>query len=205
MDWQIAERGSDLGDWYGPSQPAPAFGGGQVQPSLGQIDVSGGDGREQSTREKYQEAAFKKLGVSKATFDTMDPIQRNKLITRAYGKMYMSDPDAMKWSGMAAYVSDTVGFGMRNNGAFDLLPGPDAKQFGNVLAQGNAAVFEDIFWQQVAFQQCGVAALEQAAKEGQLNKDQLESWKKIAESKRPRVEAEKTGNPELKKQAEALV
>src|SRR5262249_34030447 len=73
------------------------------------------------------------------------------------------------------------------------------------LAKGNGAVFDDIYWQHLAFQQGGVAELEKAAKAGELPADQLAAWRDIAEAKRLRAEAEARGDEDAKKRADVLL
>src|SRR5688572_32934088 len=97
-----------------PPAIAPGGGGTEHQPV-----VPGQQGQQQSFRERYQAEAYARIGLDAESFRTMDPIERNRLITGAYGDMYQSDPEAMKWSGMAAYASDLVGQGMQQSYMLD--------------------------------------------------------------------------------------
>jgi hypothetical protein len=150
-----------------------------------------------SIRDRYQEQSYEQLGLTREEFETMDPLERNTLITGAYARMYAEDPDAMKWAGMAAFASDTAGVGMMGAGAMDLVPGgPDGDELENLLAQGNGELYQDIYWQHMAFQQGGLEELQQAAEAGEVQPAQLAAWAAIAEGKEALAEAKASRDPE---------
>src|SRR6185503_8474929 len=114
-------------------------------------------------------------------FETMDPIQRNNHINAAYAKMYLSEPETYKWAGMAAMASDKAGTGMLQSYMLELAAeskpveklghlasAPDGAEVRRLLAKGNAGIFNDMYWQHLAFQQGGVEELERGAKEGSV-------------------------------------
>jgi hypothetical protein len=147
------------------------------------------------------EQAYAKVGVDQETFNTMDPEERCQLITRAYAMMYTSDPDSMKWAGMAAYAADKIGFGMGMAGPAAAMAGADGGELKQSLADGNAAVFEDIYWQHLAFQQGGVEALQEACDAGDLPPEQLERWRQLADAKIELARARELGDEDLGAQA----
>ena len=169
----------------------------------------------QDLKAKYQQAAWKSLGIDEKTFDTMDPIQRNGLINAAYAKMYEKDPEIYKWAGMAAMASDKAGTGMMQTYMLDgasLIPGagtasdavgaPGGKQVRDLLAIGNGGIFNDMMWQHMAFDQGGIKEMEKAAKEGSITPEQLEGWRKLAASKDELAKAKASGDPEAIKKAQ---
>lgn len=170
----------------------------------------------QDLKAKYQQQAWKSLGIDEKTFDTMDPIKRNGLINAAYAKMYQKDPEVYKWAGMAAMASDKAGTGMMQTymleGA-ELVPGagtvagevgaPGGKQVRDLLAIGNGGIFNDMMWQHMAFDQGGIKEIEKAAKEGSITPEQLEGWRKLASSKEELAKAKESGDPEAIKKAQA--
>jgi len=169
----------------------------------------------QDLKAKYQEAAYKAMGIDEKEFSTMDPIARNGLINAAYAKMYKKDPETYKWAGMAAMASDKAGTGMMQTymleGA-DVVPGadkaadavgaPDGKKVRDLLAKGNAGIFNDMMWQHMAFDSGGIGEMQKAFKEGSITKEQLDGWSKLADSKEKMDAAKKSGNPEDLKKAQ---
>ncbi len=167
---------------------------------------SDGPGGPEELKQRYQLQAFGRLGVTAQQFSSMDPVERNGLINAAYARLYKSDPDAMKWAGMAAMASDEAGTGMMQSW---LLSGVEALGLGDVsrtvgapsdekvqelLASGNEAIFNDMAWQHLAFQQGGLEELERAAEQGSLTPEQLEGWRKIARGKAMLDEARTRGD-----------
>ncbi len=162
----------------------------------------------QDEKAKYQAEAFKNLGVDEHTFATMDPIQRNALINAAYAKMYKSDPDTFKWAGMAAMASNKAGTGMMETqmlsaGAVDpdgkalegAVGAPDGDKVRALLAAGNAGIFNDMYWQHLAFQNGGMDEMQKAFKEGSITQEQLDGWQKIAAGKEALDKAKASGDP----------
>jgi hypothetical protein len=157
---------------------------------------------QQSLRDRYMAQAYGALGVDQQTFQTMDPVERNTLINGAYAQMYMDNPDTMKWAGMAAYASETVGAGMMQAQALD-IPGvqqltgaPSGDRVAEIFAQGNGELFEDIYWQHLAFQQGGIEELRRAAEEtpGSIDERQLECWATIAAGQEALADARESGD-----------
>jgi hypothetical protein len=111
---------------------------------------------------------------------------RNRLISGAYAQLYLSDPETFKWAGMAGYASRKVGEGMRDASALGAVSAVDGDEMGQALEEGNKAIFDDMYWQHLAFQNGGLEELEKAAAAGQVTPEQLESWRqlKAADEKR---------------------
>jgi len=129
-------------------------------------------------------------------------LQRNRIITAAYAEMFLSNPDVFRWAGMAAYASYSVGTGMNlcqgaivdTNGivAFGkLLTGaPTEVETFEFLANGNLAVFKDIYWQHLAYRHGGFAEIQGIFDAGDLPKRLYDAWKKIDDGT-------KSGNADL--------
>src|SRR5688572_7856095 len=81
-------------------------------PQTPAVGVAPDGSQSQSLRDRYQTQAYATLGMTQQEFENMDPIERNTRINAGYAQMYMSNPDVMKWAGMASYASETVGAGM---------------------------------------------------------------------------------------------
>jgi hypothetical protein len=161
---------------------------------------------EPSIRERYQEQAYAQLGLTREQFETMNPIERNTLISGAYADMYSANRDTMKWAGMASFASDTVGLGMMSAPAMDLLPGgPDGGQLRDLLAEGNGQLFQDIYWQHMAFQEGGIEELQRAAEAGEVDPQQLAAWSVIAQGQEALSEARASGDEEAERAAQDLV
>jgi hypothetical protein len=168
----------------------------------------------QDEKSKFQAQAFASMGIDEHTFATMDPIQRNGLINAAYAKMYKSDPETMKWAGMAAMASDKAGTGMMQTYGLsmaDAIPGgdtardavgaPDGDQVRALLAKGNAGIFNDMMWQHMAFQSGGIAEMQKAFKEGSITKEQLAGWQQLAAGKDELSAAKASGDQNAIKKA----
>jgi len=157
-----------------------------------------------SIKERYRQRAFKQLGASnEKEFTDMDPRQRNTRITGAYADMYQSDSATNKWAGMAAYASDLVGVGIGATevaGGIPGLPqgmdmaGIDNKKLNDLLAKGNAGVYDDLMWQHMAMQEGGIDSLRKAAKSGELPPEQLAGWEQIAKGKAALEKAKASGD-----------
>ena len=118
--------------------------------------------------------------------------QSNEAITAAYAEMYLRNPQVYKWAGMAALTSATVGRGMyimryleqsRLGRIVGLFGGEVAEIFRN-LGIGNRAVFADIYWQHMAYEQGGMAEIERIYRAGQLDCRALRSWQQIDAGRR---------------------
>jgi hypothetical protein len=158
----------------------------------------------ESIRERYRQRAFRQLGAAdEAEFQAMDPRQRNTRITGAYADMYTSDSDSNKWAGMAAYASDLVGVGIAGTqvaGGVPFLPegmdmaGIDNDRLQDLLARGNAGVYDDLMWQHMAMQEGGIEMMRQAAEAGEIPAAQLAGWETIAAGRAALDEARASGD-----------
>ena len=144
--------------------------------------------------QEYQELAADYLHA-KVGERIDDPFVRNQAITQAYAEMYLANPEAYKWAGMAALASELVGDGMGTARFAKTLGSgyarssefaPGGQAIGDLgsrmldgLIAGNGAVYEDIFWQHLAYEHGGVDALEQAGARGKLDDAALEGWRQI--------------------------
>ncbi len=183
---------------------------------------------EGSVRDRYRAQAFARIGVSsEEEFNAMDPRIRNTLITGQYANMYLSDPDSMKWAGMASYASDLVGVGIAGTQLTNaplpigpgLMPSPpmgpsigdgingavDTELLGTRLAEGNAGIYNDLMWQHLALQQGGIEALREAHECGELPDTQLEGWEQIAQGQAALQEARANGDEAAAEAAQELI
>jgi hypothetical protein len=190
-----------------PHIPNPFQSSGPQMPEHGPANppavAPGADGHpSQSIHDRYQAQAYGTLGMTPQQFGSMDPVERNTRINAAYSQMYMDNPDVMKWAGMASYASETVGVGMMQAGALN-IPGvqgltgaPDGDRLGQLFAQGNGELFQDIYWQHLAFQHGGVDELRRAAKEDPSSIDprQIAAWAQMDEGQKALHMAQASGD-----------
>jgi hypothetical protein len=144
-----------------------------------------------------------------------DDLARNARITKAYRDMYMSKRAIFKWSGMAAFASHEVGEGLRiarmlEQNLLDLLfrsvAAVSASELRDALAAGNNVVFNDIYWQHIAFLEQGLVDLENAHRDGWLERRPLQAWLLInAGLERSSVELVWEGNQLLLLHEQAFV
>jgi hypothetical protein len=129
--------------------------------------------------------------------DRASVFKRNEAITAAYAEMYLRDPQIYKWAGMAALTSATVGRGMyimrglkqtRLGSMIGLFGREVAETFDN-LGVGNLAVFGDIYWQHMAYEQGGIAELEGIFRSGGLDRRAFQAWRQIDEGRRTHDQA----------------
>jgi hypothetical protein len=112
----------------------------------------------------------------------------------------------MKWAGMASFASDTVGLGMMGAGAMDLIPGgPDGDRLRGALAEGNGQLFQDIYWQHLAFQNGGMAELTRAAESGEVDPAQLAAWQTISQGQEALTAARASGDEDAIKAAQDTI
>jgi hypothetical protein len=139
-------------------------------------------------RALWEQRAQRRVGYAEgAQLDTPALLQRNLCITEAYAELYLRRPDVYKWAGLAALTSATVGRGMylmlalRYSGLSGLagLFGRDTATIFGQLIEGNWQVFCDIYWQHLAYEQAGLAGLEQIHAEGGLCDAALGAWRQI--------------------------
>ncbi|MEZ4883557.1 MAG: hypothetical protein R3E32_02380 [Chitinophagales bacterium] len=96
---------------------------------------------------------------------------KNQSITCSYAQIYLQNPEKFKWAGLAAIVSGKVG---ESQDDFDF--GTDLK---DDVFKGNRSVYEDLFWQHLAFQENGIAEIEKLYCAGQISKEAYYGWAKI--------------------------
>jgi hypothetical protein len=166
-----------------------------------------------SIRDTYRARAFEQIGAeNEDEFNSMDPLARNTRITGAYADMYMSDSDTNKWAGMAAYASDLVGVGIGATDAVDGLSNPifpgldleggmdlagvDNDGLNELLAEGNAGVYDDLMWQHMAMQEGGIETMRAAAEAGEIPAEQLAGWETITAGRGALDEARASGDEE---------
>ncbi|HJZ46113.1 MAG TPA: hypothetical protein VKE41_03065 [Roseiflexaceae bacterium] len=119
-------------------------------------------------------------------------LKRNENVTAAYAEMYLRNPGVYKWAGMAALTSAAVGRGMYmihylKQSRLGLMVGLFGSEVANVTAMlgaGNLAVFEDIYWQHLAYERAGIAELEQIYQAGGLDRRVMRSWRQIDAGRR---------------------
>jgi hypothetical protein len=168
----------------------------------------------ETEKQKYQAQSYAALGIDQATFDSMDPIKRNGLINAQYAKMYKSDPEILKWAGMAAMASDKAGTGMMQTyglSAADAIPGgdmarnavgaPSGDKVREMLAKGNGGIYNDMMWQHMAFQQGGIKEMEKCLKEGSITPEQFAGWKQLSQGKDELAAAKASGDQNAIKKA----
>src|SRR5262249_45354879 len=125
-----------------------------------------------------------------------DYVVLNRLIIGAWATLYLDKEHDGKnrgrfyWMGGAAYASTDVGVELRKNfklfeeesdpfnpwNNFIINPGFGAKpllltKIIRNLGRTNAAVFKDMYWQHLAYQDGGIELLRKIAKEGELGKE----------------------------------
>lgn len=96
---------------------------------------------------------------------------QNQPITCAYANIYKSNPGKFKWAGLAAIVSGKVG-----NECYGTAGG-----YCESILEGNRTVFDDLYWQHLAFLDGGIEEIEKIYKEGGLCEDTWKAWKIIVD------------------------
>ena len=128
------------------------------------------------TKKDYQDEAAKIVGH---TPDKVEhPSVMNRRITAAYAHMYLSNP-AFQWAGMAAFASSEVGRGMQEaqNGALRRIA--EGNDIRDMLATGNWAVYNDIYWQFLAYKKGGMAEMGRLLQNGDIPHDMYLAWQLI--------------------------
>jgi hypothetical protein len=144
-------------------------------------------------RRAWEEQANWRIAATGSNLDEHATVfKRNEAITAAYAEMYLRNPRIYKWAGMAALTSATVGRGMyimrglqqtRLGSVVGLFGGEVAETFQN-LGIGNRAVFADIYWQHMAYEEGGLAEIERIFRAGQLDRRALRGWRQIDTGRR---------------------
>jgi hypothetical protein len=146
-----------------------------------------------NARRAWEEQANQRIAPAGGNLDERAIVfKRNEAITAAYAEMYLRNPRIYKWAGMAALTSATVGRGMyimrglrqtRLGSVVGLFGGEVAETFRN-LGIGNRAVFTDIYWQHMAYEEGGLAEIEGIFRAGQLDRRALRGWRQIDAGRR---------------------
>lgn len=126
----------------------------------------------------WKEASRKKVECPQKE---VTPRERNRLISAEYAALYLSDPSVYKWAGMAAFASDLVGIGIQFGEFLKYYPdyANVVQQTEEFLAAGNAAVFNDIYWQHEAYRVGGLEEMKRLRATEQIVQDQIEAWELI--------------------------
>ncbi|MFL5806664.1 MAG: DUF2515 family protein [Roseiflexaceae bacterium] len=147
----------------------------------------------QNPRQAWQARADQRIALDEGNLgEHMIVFKRNQAITAAYAEMYLRNPQLYKWAGMAALTSATVGRGMyimygirqAHLGSVVGLFGREVAETFRQLGVGNRAVFTDIYWQHMAYDQGGLAELEQIGRSGELDERALHGWRLIDAGRR---------------------
>lgn len=101
---------------------------------------------------------------------------KNQSITCAYANIYLKDTKKFKWAGLAALVSGNIG-----KEEFEKRWKPNITGLMDDLLKGNRAVFDDLFWQHLAFDEKGISEIEKLYCQNALSKSEYLAWKRIAE------------------------
>jgi hypothetical protein len=154
-----------------------------------------------------QEAAAKIAEADKIKNMNKASRVRNRLINRAYAEMYLNDPQAFKWAGLAGFASRSAGskLGLLREGsclgvpAFSVSPmlamvlwlsAASCDYLYDRVSRGNRAIYEDIYWQHLAYRAGGIEELTKICEQGDLPEELLAAWKLVDQGK-------KTGDIEL--------
>src|SRR5262245_1907127 len=129
-------------------------------------------------RHEWQLRAYDRIELEAGNLgESAIVFKRNQAITAAYAEMYLRNPKAYKWAGMAALTSATVGRGMYlmyglRESRLGSVVGLFRREVAETLCQlgvGNRAVFTDIYWQHLAYEYGGLAELEAIGRAGDLD------------------------------------
>src|SRR5215207_11454325 len=139
-------------------------------------------------RAPWRSRANRRIELSSGTpADRATVLKSNEYVTAAYAEMYLRNPAVYKWAGMAALTSAAVGRGMYmihylKQSRMGLMVGLFSREVANVsamLGAGNLAVFEDIYWQHLAYERARIAELERIARAGALDGRVMQAWQQI--------------------------
>src|SRR5207244_1951108 len=109
-------------------------------------------------------------------------------ISAAYAELAKKDPSFI-WAGTAAGGSNLVGETMsrlrtqwRDLKANNKDVFIEEKMF-NLLAKGNKAVYDDLYWQHLAFADGGIELMRKFAKQKKITPEHLKGWEKVHEGR----------------------
>jgi hypothetical protein len=124
------------------------------------------------------------------------PLVRNKIINRAYAELYLENPEIFKWAGLAAFASASIGekmellaagnllrvpalaLGEKTSASLNLLSGALDLTY-NLIGRGNKAIFDDIYWQHLAYREGGLTEMTALFEEGSLPPELYLAWRMI--------------------------
>ncbi len=123
-------------------------------------------------------------------------LNRNKVINKAYAELYLANPEIFKWAGLAAFASASIGEKMEVLAAGNLLRVPalvasekaanslnllsSAMDLAyNMIGRGNKAIYDDIYWQHLAYRDGGLAEMTALFEEGSLEPQLYLAWRMI--------------------------
>ena len=148
--------------------------------------------RNSTNDSRAQWEARARLRIGGAPHDRAEIFRRNENISAAYAEMYLRNPTLYKWAGMAALTSASVGRGMyimhylrqsRLGGVVGLFNSEVAAIY-ETLGAGNLAVFADIYWQHLAYDQGGIGELARIFHLGRLDRRTFTAWQTLDEGRR---------------------
>jgi hypothetical protein len=147
---------------------------------------------------KWEQMALAKIAAAeKIKSVEKKALARNKVINQAYAEMYLSNPAVFKWAGMAAFASHSAGEKMKlikqighistfpARVAWDLIALPGQLSDWNCrymfaqVAQGNKAIYCDLYWQHLAYRAGGIAELSRIYQQGDLPEAIWQAWQQI--------------------------
>ena len=105
----------------------------------------------------------------------------NDRITCAYADIYHQNPTKFKWAGLAAIVSGIIGEESVDLDYWRVIIPDGLEEFQASILGGNEAVFEDLFWQHLAFQAGGMEEMEKIYCLGGIGIDEYRAWLKISQ------------------------
>ena len=123
-------------------------------------------------------------------------LDRNKIINKAYAELYLENPEVFKWAGLAAFASASIGEKMELLAAGNLLRVPAlvvsekvANSLNllsstldltyNMIGRGNKAIYDDIYWQHLAYRDGGLTEMAALFEEGSLPPELYLAWRMI--------------------------
>lgn len=127
---------------------------------------------------KAEALSYREAFTGNANFNT----EPNNKITCAYASIYKTNPEKFKWAGLAAIVSGIIGEELANQSYWEELLG--STFFAGIkesTIEGNAAVFDDLFWQHLAFQNGGISEIGKIYCAGGISIEVYRAWLKIAQ------------------------
>lgn len=86
-----------------------------------------------------------------------DPVIPNESITCSYVEVYNQNPEKFKWAGLAAIVSGIIGNSYKDD---IILRNVSGLEFPTAIRNGNKAVYDDLLWQHLAYQEKGIEEIE---------------------------------------------